>query len=255
MNNRPIGFFDSGLGGLSVLKDAIALMPEENFLYYGDTANAPYGSRSLEEIKALTLRSVSYLMSENIKALVIACNTATSAAIEALREKLDIPVIGMEPAVKPALEFATEGRVLVMATPATVSFSKFHELVEKYHGEDRIITLPCPDLAALIERNALEEVMLDQYLEKLFAPFKNENISAIVLGCTHYLFIKDKIASYFPDTTRLFDGNAGTVSRLKNVLIEKGLKLPESNHKGKIVLNSSQSDQHTMKLYTQFLFK
>lgn len=255
MINRPIGFFDSGLGGLSVLRDAIALMPEENYLYYGDTAHAPYGSRSLEEIRELTLRGVSYLTSENIKALVIACNTATSAAIDTLRAKLDIPVIGMEPAIKPALQYAGEGKVLVMATPATMRFSKFHDLVEKFHGEDKIITLPCPELASLIEKNALEDCCLDPYLDELFAPYQSQTIDAIVLGCTHYIFIKDKISAHFPAATHLFDGNAGTVNRLKAVLTEKRIKLPASSVKGKVVLNSSQADQHTMKLYTQFLLK
>jgi len=255
MFDRPIGFFDSGLGGLSVLRDAIALMPEENYLYYGDTAHAPYGGRSMEEIKEFTLRSVSYLTSENIKALVIACNTATSAAIDTLRAKLDIPVIGMEPAIKPALLHAAHGKVLVMATPATVNFTKFHDLVEKYHGEDKIITLPCPDLATLIEKNVIEDCRLDQYLNELFIPFQNEPIDAVVLGCTHYVFIKDKIAAHFPPSTQLFDGNAGTVNRLKSVLIEKNIKKPANAPKGKVILNSSMADQYTMKLYSQFLLK
>ena len=127
---QKIGFFDSGLGGISVLRDAYFLMPEEDYIYFGDTANAPYGTKKQEQIISMTMNGVDYLLSNNIKALVIACNTATSAAIEKIRQSVSIPVIGMEPAIKPALEH-TKGNVLMMATPATVRQEKYQNLLQK----------------------------------------------------------------------------------------------------------------------------
>ena len=133
---RPIGVFDSGVGGISVLRELVALMPNENFIFYGDSKNAPYGTKTLEEVRKLTLADAEYLMTQNVKALVVACNTATSAAIHILREKYqkEIPVIGIEPALKPAVSVKENPRVLVMATPMTLREKKFHNLMQKVLG-------------------------------------------------------------------------------------------------------------------------
>ena len=182
MINKSIGFFDSGVGGLSVLKEACALMPEENYIYYGDSANAPYGEKSREEIFELTMRGVGYLISSDIKALVIACNTATSAVIDQLRKEVDIPVIGMEPAIKPALA-AVEGKVLMMATPATIKLERYNNLLERFNARERVINLACNKLAGIIEHSVLSHNgELDDYLKELLAPYKNKGIEAIVLG-------------------------------------------------------------------------
>lgn len=254
MINKSIGFFDSGVGGLSVLKEACALMPEENYIYYGDSANAPYGEKSREEIFELTMRGIGYLMSNDIKALVIACNTATSAVIDELRKEVDIPVIGMEPAIKPALA-AVEGKVLMMATPATIRLERYNNLLERFNARERVVNLACNKLAGMIEHNVLSHSNeLGDYLAGLLAPYKNTGIQAIVLGCTHYVFIKEDIKEAFGEDVLIFDGNRGTVNRLKSVLEEKGIKRPSDAGKGAVILNSSSDDQFSMKTYSKLFY-
>lgn len=254
MINKSIGFFDSGVGGLSVLKEACALMPEENYIYYGDSANAPYGSKSREEIFELTMRGIGCLMAGDIKALVIACNTATSAVVDQLRREVDIPVIGMEPAIKPALS-AVSGKVLMMATPATISLERYNSLLDRFHGRERVINLACDRLAEMVEHNVLSrKPELNDYLAGLFEPYKDAGIEAIVLGCTHYVFIKDVIAELFPAQVQLFDGNKGTVNRLKSVLEEREIKKPSDSGRGSVVLNSSSDDQFSMKIYSKLFY-
>lgn len=254
MINKSIGFFDSGVGGLSVLKEACALMPEENYIYYGDSANAPYGEKSREEIFELTMRGIGYLMSNDIKALVIACNTATSAVIDELRKEVDIPVIGMEPAIKPALA-AVEGKVLMMATPATIRLERYNNLLERFNARERVVNLACNKLAGMIEHNVLSHSNeLEDYLAGLLAPYKNTGIQGIVLGCTHYVFIKEDIKEAFGEDALIFDGNRGTVNRLKSVLEEKGIKRPSDAGKGAVILNSSSDDQFSMKTYSKLFY-
>lgn len=254
MINKSIGFFDSGVGGLSVLKEACALMPEENYIYYGDSANAPYGEKSREEIFELTMRGIGYLMSNDIKALVIACNTATSAVIDELRKEVDIPVIGMEPAIKPALA-AVEGKVLMMATPATIRLERYNNLLERFNARERVVNLACNKLAGMIEHNVLSHSNeLEDYLAGLLAPYKNTGIQGIVLGCTHYVFIKEDIKEAFGEDVLIFDGNRGTVNRLKSVLEEKGIKRPSDAGKGAVILNSSSDDQFSMKTYSKLFY-
>ena len=170
MRDAPIGFFDSGVGGLSVLRCAIDVMPEENYIYFGDSAHAPYGVRSKEEVLALTLQAADRLMQQKIKALVVACNTATSIAVEALRKALPIPVISMEPAIKPALE-RTEGKILLMATCVTLESERVNALIRKLDTQSRIIKVPCPRLAEEIEKEVFGHSDLEEYLKEVLQDF------------------------------------------------------------------------------------
>ena len=215
MDNRPIGVFDTGVGGISVLKVLNKIMPHECFFYYGDTKNAPYGERAEEDIRRLTLSAANHLMDKKIKALVIACNTATSAAAETLRAQLNIPVVGMEPALKPAACEHTTGKILVMATSATLRQKKFLRLMEIY-GKDALL-VSCPGLMEFAERGELNSAALNAYLTERFAPYRHEDVDAIVLGCTHYVFLKQAIGAQWPGTP-LFDGNTGTARRLQSLL-------------------------------------
>lgn len=141
----PIGVFDSGVGGISVLRELVARMPNENYIFFGDSKNAPYGTKTLKEVQELTCADAAYLISQNVKALVVACNTATSAAINILREKyVDMPIIGIEPALKPAVHARENPRVLVMATPMTLREEKFHALMQKFESDADILPLPAP---------------------------------------------------------------------------------------------------------------
>ena len=216
---RPIGVFDSGVGGVSVLRDLVRLLPRERFIYYGDNKNAPYGTRSEEEIRALSLDVANWLLSRDVKAMLVACNTATSAAIQTLRERLSIPVVGMEPALKPAYELHADGKILVLATPATLRQAKFHRLYERY--VEHAVALPCPELVEFVESGRCEGDEIDAYLARRFADVQGEKLAAAVLGCTHFSFLKKALGRALPGVP-LLDGNEGSARRLEYLLRENG---------------------------------
>ena len=221
MNSESaIGVFDSGVGGVSVLRDMVRLLPCERFVYYGDNLNAPYGTKSEEMIRTLAMNVADVLVAMDVKALVVACNTATSAAIIQMRGKLSIPVVGMEPALKPASEMWCGGNVLVLATPATLRQSKFQNLYARY-GQKAIIQ-PCAGLMEFAEREELSGEGIDSYLNECFAPYRGMQLDAVVLGCTHYVFLKKAIAKALPGVP-LVDGNEGTARRLQFLLAEREL--------------------------------
>ena len=169
--DRPIAFFDSGVGGISVLREAVRLMPEEDFFFYGDSANAPYGTKSTEEVRRLTIGHVEQFLADGAKAVAIACNTATSAAVRRLREIYpELPLVGIEPALKPAVEQTEDPRVLVMATPITIREEKFRHLFEKYTDEARIFPLPCPGLMEYVEQGEYDTPEVRKFLSDLLGP-------------------------------------------------------------------------------------
>lgn len=232
----PIGMLDSGAGGLSVLREAVSLLPHESFLFYGDQGNAPYGTKSKQEVLALVRRAVGRLMDADVKAIVLACNTATAEAALELRQELSLPVIGMEPALKPASMCYHGGTILVLATPGTLSSAKYAALSS--HWGEHAVSVPCPGLMEFVERGELDSPALSAYLERLLAPYRSEQVDAAVLGCTHYVFLKRQISRFFPQGTPVLDGNAGTVRQLKRVLGERGLLNP-GPEKGKVLIESS----------------
>lgn len=215
-----IGFFDSGVGGVSVLHTASRLLPNENFLYYGDNGNAPYGVKSLEEIRRLSEHAVSILLERNVKAIVIACNTATSAYAEILRSNVDIPVVGMEPAIKPAQLNRHGGEVIALATKATLSLPKFQKLMGIY-GEN-VIPVVGEGLVELVESGKGNSPEADEALSHLLAPYRDRQIDSIVLGCTHYPFLEASIRRLFPKS-EIFDGRFGTAMQLRHLLDLNGL--------------------------------
>ncbi len=221
-----IGFFDSGVGGISVLHAARRLMPNEHFLFYGDNRNAPYGPRSLEEIRALSAAGIGKLLERGVKAVVIACNTATSAYAEIIRaERTDLPIVGMEPALKPAHFARHGGQVIVLATDATLRLEKFERLMSLY-GRD-VIPVVGEGLVELVEGGKSASPEAEARLAALLSPYADKQIDAIVLGCTHYPFLRAPIQRLFPDAL-LFDGLEGTAQRLKFLLDERGLRSDDS---------------------------
>ncbi len=217
-----IGFFDSGVGGLSVLKHAREQLPKENFIFYGDNAHAPYGERSEEEIRALSFACCDRLFERGVKALLVACNTATGAAIHAMRERYQIPVVSIEPAIKPASESKEEGKILVLATPFTIEGARYHRLVDRVGCGDRLIQIPCKGLADLVEKGEFESQEIAEYLQKKFEQFPEQPVSGIVIGCTHYSFIAPLIQTIakqrLSGSCTLYDGRYGTVRQLRRVL-------------------------------------
>ena len=222
--DRPIGFFDSGLGGISVLRACTALLPHEDFLYFGDSINAPYGEKSLEIVRDLTIRAIEDLIQQGVKAVVVACNTATSAAITLLRDKHPhMPIIGIEPAVKPAAQAHNSSSVLVMATPLTIQEDKYQKLAAAFCDQANVISLPCKGLAELVEQGHMEDAVIDDYLQALFLPFRHCSVEYIVLGCTHYPFVRSAIRKNFGRPVEIIDGSDGTARQLKRQLENAGL--------------------------------
>lgn len=241
MNNseRPIGFFDSGVGGISVLKESLKILPNEDFVYFGDSINAPYGIKSVNEVKELTFNAVDFLLSKGAKVVVIACNTATSAAIDDLREKYtNIPIIGIEPALKPAVEISRGKSIIIMATPMTLAEKKFSNLMELYKKEVNMISLPCAGLVELIENGIIKGEQIQNYLRDKLKEFKLIDIASIVLGCTHYPFIKDELIKIVGEKTIIIDGSIGTVNQLKRQLTRNNL-LNEKKKKGIVTIYNS----------------
>jgi len=255
--NSPVGFFDSGIGGISVLKEAFETMPFESFIYFGDNKNAPYGEKTEEEIKDLTLACGEFLYRRGVKAIVMACNTATSAAVLLMREKYNIPVVSMEPAVKPAVAAAGNGTILVLATPATINQQRYKKLLETVGKTEKIISAGCPGLVEIIEKGDFDSPDIDSYLENKLKGFDGMEIDAIVLGCTHYTFIRENIEkhakAHFKGMRRIFDGNGGTVRQLKRVLEENGI-LNDLDKEGSIRFYTS-SEENIIPLFEELFYQ
>jgi glutamate racemase len=249
----PIGFFDSGVGGISVLKEAVKLLPNENFIYFGDSLNAPYGTKKVDEVKELTFKAVDFLLSKGVKAIVIACNTATSAAIDDLRNAyIDIPIIGIEPALKPAVELDRKGKILIMATPMTLAETKFNNLMKSYGETAEIVPLPCAGLVELIENGIVEGELVNSYLKNKLNPFLEGAISSVVLGCTHYPFIKNELSKILHTSTVIIDGSLGTAKQLKRQLSQMKL-LNSQKEDGEIEIINSSEDSKILDLSYRLL--
>ena len=220
-----IGFFDSGVGGISVLHEAVRLMPNEHFVFYGDNKNAPYGPRPLPEIRALSAAGIGKLLDLGVKAVVIACNTVTSAYAEIVRsEHPELPIIGMEPALKPAYFARHGGKVIVLATAATLGLEKFHRLMSKY-GADAVPVVG-EGLVELVESGRAHTPEAEAQVRWLLAPYADQQVDAVVLGCTHYPYLRQSIQKVLPHA-RLFDGCEGTARQLKAQLELRGLRSGE----------------------------
>ncbi|MBQ6889952.1 MAG: glutamate racemase [Oscillospiraceae bacterium] len=240
MQSDYIAIFDSGVGGLSVLRELLKIMPNERYLYFGDSANAPYGSRPTQEVKALTLAAAEKLVARGIKALVIACNTATSAAIADLRARYpQLIVVGIEPALKLAVDTCPQGNIGIMATQVTLREKKFQALSQRVAQNCRLFPIPAPGLVELVESGKADSPEMDALMEKLLSPYRGK-LNALVLGCTHYPFAQAAIAKALPGTA-LFQGGQGTALQTRRRLEQAGLLY---DGLGELVLeNSLQSEQ------------
>ena len=250
--HSPIGVMDSGVGGISVLRELRRLLPGEDFLYYGDSANAPYGTKEVREVVELASRAAAFLLEQGAKALVIACNTATSVAAAPLREAYPaIPIIGIEPALKPAVLAKEHPKVLVMATPMTLEQEKFSRMLHTYEKDADIIKVPCPGLVELIEAGKLTGPEMDAYLTARFSPYRDEIIDGVVLGCTHYPLIRPQVEALFPKA-RVFDGGEGTARQTVRRLMETGL-LSDRTEGGTVTFFNSKSDPALIALSERLL--
>lgn len=223
MDNRPIGVLDSGVGGLSVLHHIRQALPVENLLYVADSAHAPYGAKTSEEIFARTQRIAEFLVGQGAKALVVACNTATAAAAAGLRQQFDIPIIGMEPAVKPAVAATQSGVVGVLATVGTLKSAQFAALLESYGQGVKVVTQAGVGLVERVERGDLDSAATRGLLASYLQPLLAEGADTLVLGCTHYPFLRPTIESLLQGRMAMIDTGAAVARHLAARMFELGI--------------------------------
>lgn len=213
-----IGIFDSGIGGLSVLHEAYHQLEDVSYMFYADLDHVPYGMKTPEEIRSYVRENVRFLLDHGAEAIVVACNTATAVAIEMLRQEFNVPILGMEPAVKPAVEETSDKkRIMVIATPVTIRENKLAHLLDRVDEEHRVDLLAMPHLVTFAENEQFEGDAVEEYLSEQFASFDLSKYQALVLGCTHFNYFKTSYRHFFGDQVLLIDGNSGTIKHLAEV--------------------------------------
>jgi glutamate racemase len=227
VSDAPIGIFDSGIGGLSVAREIRSTLPAEHLLYIADSRYLPYGDRPEAWVRERSVALGRWMQTRGAKLLVVACNTASGAALEALREVLTIPVIGMEPALKPAVAASRSRRVGVLATTRTIGSARFQRLVDGYADGVVVVRRPCPGLAELVEEGPEAPGDVEAAIAGYVAPLVEERVDTVVLGCTHYVFVRDEIQRALGPGVRLIDSGAAIARRTAQLLGEGGARAPE----------------------------
>ncbi|MFV8365168.1 glutamate racemase [Flavobacterium sp. XS1P27] len=219
-NNQPIGIFDSGIGGTSIWKAIHQLLPNEKTIYLADSKNAPYGQKSKQEIIALSMKNTDFLLEMKCKLIVIACNTATTNAIQELRAKYDIPFIGIEPAIKPAVTHSKTQIIGILATQGTLNSELFNKTTEKYQ-DTKIIEQVGHGLVQLIENGDINSPEMTKLLHSYLTPMIEANIDYLVLGCSHYPYLIPQIKKILPEHIQIIDSGEAVAKQTKNILRDK----------------------------------
>ncbi|MBR0260818.1 MAG: glutamate racemase [Selenomonadaceae bacterium] len=240
-----IGFFDSGIGGLSVLHHAMKILPQEEFIFFADEDNVPYGTKSPEEVLRFVDEAFKFLIAQEVSAIVVACNTATSVAVRKMREKYSLPIIGMEPALKVALDLFPNRKVLVTATAITITGEKIRRLIKKLHAENLAELKALSQLVEFAERQEFNSAAVEEYLRGELENYDLEKFSSLVLGCTHFNYFKDTLRKILPPHVKILDGNAGTVNELirrTNLQSARAENLPSIKffYSGRLVTDSAE---------------
>ncbi|MUH58735.1 glutamate racemase [Bifidobacterium canis] len=254
-STAPIGAFDSGLGGISVVKQIRQDLPNEHVIFFGDSAHAPYGTKTPEQVRELSFDIVEHLVQQGAKAIVIACNTATSSAVQQLREHYSIPIIGMEPALKVACDRGHGERqtVIVAATPLTLREKKFAALMHRFENDHTIYKQPCPKLVEIVEHGQLDDHdLVMSTLHEYFSQYDLDSVDSVVLGCTHFVFYRDYFRELLPDHVAIIDGNEGTAHHLHVVLESLGELAPE-DQQGSVQLANSDTSPRIAALANELL--
>lgn len=247
--NKPIGVFDSGVGGLSVLKQISLLLPNEHLIYFADSAYAPYGDKSTEFIKKRSKQLAQYLIDLNIKALVVACNTATTEAITDIRKYIDIPVIGVEPAIKPATALSKNKSIGVMATHRTINSSRYRKLLQEHADNVQVYNIVCHELADIIEKNPKGNSHSLELIKQYTHEVCKNNTDIIVLGCTHYPFITEQIQAVVGQHVTILETGKPVAAQVKNIIEKNHLTCSQSNQ-GKVDFFSSLDNKaHKNSIY------
>lgn len=241
----PIGIFDSGIGGLSVLKEIHKLIPNENLIYVGDSAHAPYGDRSAKYVRERSQTIADFLLDQGVKAIVVACNTATAEAATQLRETMDVPVIGLEPAIKPAAQLSKSGIIGVLATQRTINSERLLGLTERYAKNKKVLAQACPGLVEQVEANKLEHPDTKTLLNKYIQPLLEQGADALILGCTHYPFLLPTIHKIIGNEIEVLETGKPVAEQLKRILIQNKLEnIDEDKSSTLIFYNSSTEQKH-----------
>ena len=230
-NNKPIGLFDSGIGGTSIWKEIHELMPNEDTIYLADSKNAPYGQKSKEEIIHLSSKNTEFLLNQNCKIIVVACNTATTNAIKELRAKYSVPFIGIEPAIKPAALHSKTQTIGILATQGTLNSELFHQTAQQFQ-DTKIIEQIGHGLVPLIEEGKINSPQIKQLLNNYLQPMIEANIDYLVLGCSHYPYLLPQIKKILPKHIKIIDSGEAVAKQTKNILSEKN-SLNQENHQPK----------------------
>lgn len=234
MDNRPIGVFDSGIGGLTVLKEIIEQLPGEDIIYFGDTARIPYGTRSKEAVIKYVIQSFNFLMTKNIKAIVVGCNTASALALEAVKEKFNLPIIGVvEPGAKSAVSVTKNNTIGVIGTEGTINSDSYQKTIRRNLPTAEIIGVPCPLFVPIVEEGWENSDVADLAAEKYLLELKEHNIDTLVLGCTHYPALRYTIGKVMGEGVKLVNPAYETAKLTKNLLKEEGIlneKIEGGNH-------------------------
>ena len=220
MSISPIGFFDSGIGGISVWKEVVKLLPRENTIYLADSKNSPYGSKTISEIQDISFKNTKWLVEKGCKLIVVACNTATTNSINLLREKFEIPFVGIEPGIKPAIKESKNGKIGVLATRGTLSSELFEKTSQSIFGID-IIEKDGAGIVEIIESGEFENNELESLLRKYLNPMIDYGIDQLVLGCTHYFIVKDLIKKIVGNKITITNYNVAVAAQVKRILEEK----------------------------------
>lgn len=236
-----IGFFDSGVGGLTVLGHALKILPFTDYIYYADIEHVPYGEKTKSEIKQYVLTAMDYMTKQKVDAVVIACNTATSVAAGDIRKNYSFPIIGMEPAVKPAVAHCKEinKKVLVLATSLTLREVKFHQLIHRLDASEMVDTMALGGLVEFAEKFEFDTAAVYEYLLKAFAPLVIADYGAVVLGCTHFPLFNKLLQQFFTKETVFYDGSIGSINHLFTILKQIGAS-PSKDDKFKFVITNGK---------------
>jgi glutamate racemase len=253
LKNQPIGFFDSGLGGLSVVKEVKKILPKESIEYYADNLNQPYGEKSLEQLIDYSFHIMDFLLGKNVKTCVIACNTATAASIKILKKHFTIPIIGMIlPAVKEAISKTSNKKIGVIATEFTVKSQVYLNEIKKINPEIHVFSNYCPECVTLVEDGKNNSLEAEQIMQKYLIPLKKNRIDTLIIGCTHYAFLKNAITKYMGNKISLVDPAQSVALELRKVLTKEGI-LSNSGKTGENYYTSG--DHETVEKIAQKILK
>ena len=248
-----IGIFDSGIGGLSVLHRALKIFPNAEYIYYADKAHVPYGEKKADELVCYIKEILDFFRRKEVDGILIACNTATSVLSKEIREEFPIPIVGMEPAVKKAVETKKlkDKRILVAATPVTIAGEKLNQLLEKVYTEHVVDRISLPKLVRFAENEEFESTEIDDYLRSELREFHLEDYEIVVLGCTHFNYFKKKFKAVFPGPIHFVDGNDGTLRHLQNKLSSEAL--PECEQKVSYFYSGVEVNETEMKQIERYM--